>query len=229
MKKLNMIGEELIEYKIELGKDYSHLVMHSLKLGIEQMLKSNTISQEVYLSLLDNEMKVETFRAFLLAKPEFQKSEKELMEDYDMVANDILYKLKSYDIYDILKVSNPAEEAIHFTQTFFLDKDFARSYFDVEEIDLDRIFQRKGFFEKFAVLRLNKIFTDWILVEEFKENILKAEITKVYYGKEQESYNIDIEYVVPFELCENKSMRDDVILEIVRLYENSKHHFETMI
>lgn len=227
MKKLNMIGEELIEYKIELGKDYSHLVMHSLKLGIEQMLKNNSINQEVYLSLLDNEMKVETFKAFLLAKPEFQKSDKELIEDYDIVANDILYKLKNYEIYDILKASNPAEESIHFTQTFILDKDFARNYFDVEEVDLDRIFQRKGFFEKFAVLRLNKILTDWLLVEELKENLLKVELTKVYYGKE--SYNIDIEYVVPFELCENKSMRDDVILEIVRLYENSKHHFETMI
>lgn len=229
MKKLNMIGEELIEYKIELGKNYSHLVMHSLKLGIEQMLKNNTISQEVYLSLLDNEMKIETFKSFLLAKPEFQKSEKELIEDYDIVANDILYKLKSYDIYDVLKVSNPAKEAIHFTQTFFLDKEFARNYFDIEETDLDRVFQRKGFFEKFAVLRLSKILNDWLLVEEFKENILTATITKVYYSKEQESYNIDVEYIVPYELCENKSIRDDVILEIVRLYENSKHHFETMV
>ena len=230
MKKLNLVGEELLEYKKELKVNHSSLVKQSLQLGLEQKYTAKLISQEVYLATLDDDMSNEEFKSFLLAKKEFQKDLKEMMEDYDMVALDMLGMFKQYDVYDIQKDSLPEKERIHFIQTFTLDKDFAGQYFFLDkEEDLERIFQRKGFFEKFAILRLKRVFSDWQLVEEFKENLMKIKISDVYFNRDEETYNIDIEYQVNFELCENKSLRDDVVLEVTRLYESSKHHFETMM
>ena len=166
MKKLNLLGENVVEYKKELLKEHSSLVKQSLKLAIEQMVKASNITQEVYLALLDDEMSLEIFKAFLLKKPEFQKSSKELLEDYDMVGYDMINMFKKYDVIDIQMESKPEEEAIEFVQTFTLSKEFVTDYFLFEEGELNRLFQRKGFVEKFAILRLSRIFYDWTLIEE---------------------------------------------------------------
>ena len=73
------------------------------------------------------------------------------------------------------------EEVIEGKRTFLITEDFLKGYFYIPtEEDLEVLMKRKGFIEKFAILRLEKIFNDFLGKIEETDRIKVAHTNVVF-------------------------------------------------
>ncbi|TCJ98236.1 UNVERIFIED_ORG: hypothetical protein BDK47_11822 [Anoxybacillus amylolyticus] len=199
MERLNMLGMELLEYKKELmNEEYNKLVKKSLRLAVEQLATHRVIDVNTYEMIQDQTMSLDEFRAYLLMKKPFVKTEEEIFLEFEQIRQQFAMLLEREDIKTESIVK---KDLILATKSFVIDETFVLEYFRVDETDLFKLMKRKGFVEKFAALRLRAIFEGFL--ERFAHSDwIRTDVSLVYFDKEQSNYAIDLFFELPIEEME---------------------------
>ena len=187
MNKLNQLGCELIEYKQELNKDYSDVIIKSLMFTIDKLIEDDIIDVDVHYAIKEKDIKEEQLREILLNKEAYLKTEEELLKEYAVITKRIeeILELEEYEDTTISITNEVKLDKIQIMKEFILTEEFIKNYFYIEsESDYKALMNRKGFIEKFAILRLEKILRD------FKEGNLEENNDKLFLGYEMIYSNV---------------------------------------
>lgn len=202
MNKFNQYGETVLEYRTEfLNKDYSKLIHNSLKSTIEEKYDAELASLIKDTGLSDNEFKksISKFKVCL-------KSEEELKEEYQEIIDQLLLEGDEYD-----SKCNVAEETIEITKEYILDENFFRKYFDIQdEITFEKLMKKNGIFEKFAMLRLSKIFKDFIEDIDKRDINFKVKKSQIFFDSDRIVYGIYLDFIIPIDYIENEDSDFDI-------------------
>lgn len=229
MNKLNKVGNQMIEYKVELGKDYPELVINSLLAMVDKLAVDGVIDVDTHFSLKEKDISIESLRELLLSKTNFLKTHEELFAEYEEIRNHINELLGIDDEDEIIKtVSSVTNEKIAITKEFIITEDFMKNYFYIEtEKDYEILMKRKGFVEKFAILRLEKILRDFKAHAEIQSEDYEVINSNVFFEAERNVYGIHLLFNLPIEKIEDKERLEIIIEEIKVLMDKSTEYFES--
>ena len=205
MNRINELGMNLIEYKIELFKDYPKLVLDSLVLSIEKMLEVKAIDLDTFMLIKDDTVDIDSFKEYLLTKPNFSKTEEQLREEFEKIREKLNELLISNELENYETESNIDKDIISVSKKYVINEKFAMNYFGVDEKEILKLMKRKEFIEKFAVLRLTKILSEIVsMLDMSKSRFFKNDSSLVYFNEEEEGYCIDLIFEIDIKSIENE-------------------------
>ena len=190
MNKLNLLGLEVIEYKKELAKDYPELVKKALYSSIENLTTNNVIDLDTLYALKDEDMYIDSFTDYIYRNEKYLKTKEELTKEYEEIRiklNDFLETLGYKE--DIYTGSSVDDESIKISKIFYMDESFLRDYFH-NGINTDKLMERKGFAEMFAILRFPKIIKGFLDGYNYNKELYTCRASEVFYEKEVNAYGI---------------------------------------
>lgn len=226
MNRINQKGMELIQYKSELSKDYPELIKNSLVLALEQMVESKVLDMDTYMIVKDDTMKNEEFGSYLLTKPSFTKTEEEIFKEFEVLRGVLDEKLIEHKVEGLKTESVIDKDVILITRKFCFDEAFTMKYFGVEEKDLLKLMKRRGFIEKFAVLRLTAIFKELVEKITYPKDLFAVDVSLVYFDKDENGYSIDFTFEVDIERVEKKENLDSVSEHIKSIKEQAETFYQ---
>lgn len=226
MNKFNALGMEVLSYKTEyLNKDYPILVHNSIAVAIDA--KQN-IPEKIKMMLKDMSLDYEAFKKNLLIESVCLKTYEELLLEYEAIRASVENKIKKDDesLKNIVTFSKVENEEIEIKQEFVITEDFIRNYFSIaSEEEFEVLMSRKGFIEKFAILRLTKIFDNFVNGLD-KEDIFKTSHSLTFFKSEKNLYGIHMEYKIPIDSFEKKDLTDSICNKINKIATEAVKNYE---
>jgi len=228
MQKLNIFGQELMNYKKELSnKEYPKIVHDSLVLAVDKLLADKFIEDIVHTSLKDN-TSLNDFEKILLETKNCRKSQAELEKEYEELKNQFISNIYA----DITLIPNDIsfefqldEEKFLIKKDFLITDEFLKNYFYIPtEEEFEALIKRKGFIEKFAILRLEKVFNDFL---EKNQDIKEYNIshTNVFYNSETNNYGIQLDIEIEIEDMENEEKRVEIAKSVATVLAKADEHY----
>lgn len=218
MNRINQRGMDLIQYKTELMKEYPKLVRDSLLLALETMVENKVLDMDSYLVIKEENSDVSSFEEYLQSKSQFLKTDEEIFQEFEVIRMGLNEKLIANNLEGLQTESVIDKDLILITKKFSINEAFTMEYFGVKENDLLKLMKRRGFVEKFAVLRLTAIFKPFKETLEYPKDLFGCDISLVYFDKNVNGYSIDLYFEIPVEEVEREdkiSEYCDAIKEIV--------------
>lgn len=224
MNKFNVLGMEVLDYKTEYLKDYPKLVHDSIGLAIDT---KSDVEDDIKAHLKDMDLHFDDFKAYLLTQKSCLKTYEQLLTEYEVIRKSIDDKLASSEVGKELKsMSKVEEEIIQVQQKFIISDEFIREYFSIaDDKEFESLMTRKGFIEKFAILRLTKIFDDFLKNLE-ADNDIKIKHTLVFFDSEHNVYGIHLEYDIPIDLLEETVKVDAISKAIIDISEKADKNYK---
>lgn len=231
MNKLNALGQDLLSYKKELLNDsYSDIIKRSLELAVNKMAEDGVINVDILYDLTHNDIDLEQLTVMLLSNKACVKTNEELLMEYELLRE----KLNNYlDITDnededVNTSSDIRKEIIVVTKQFMLGEEFVKNYFDITNDSIQELIGRKGLLEKFAILRLNKIFKDFVSRQTIEnEDLLKLTYSEVFYESSSQSYGIHIMFKIPVEVLEDDANYAKIVPEIQDILNEATEYYNS--
>ena len=231
MNKLNALGQDLLSYKKELLNDsYSDIIKRSLELAVNKMAEDGVINVDILYDLTHNDIDLEQLTVMLLSNKACVKTNEELLMEYELLRE----KLNNYlDITDnededVNTSSDIRKEIIVVTKQFMLGEEFVKNYFDITNDSIQELISRKGLLEKFAILRLNKIFKDFVSRKTIEnEDLLKLTYSEVFYESSSQSYGIHIMFKIPVEVLEDDANYAKIVPEIQDILNEATEYYNS--
>ena len=160
---------------------------------------------------------------------EFLKSEEEIFAEFEVIREklDRLLKDKGMDYLQTESVID--KDVLLVTKKFCIDEGFTMSYFGVEEKDLLKLMKRRGFVEKFSVLRLTAIFKAFMEELEYSNDVLTCDVSLVYFDKDENGYSIDVFFELPIEEVEKEEKIEEMCEQIQTIVEKAEKHYELRV
>lgn len=194
MDRINKTGKMLIDYKKEIMKHYSPLVDESLKTSLNVLQERKILDESTIDSIINDSISLRDFETLIMSKREYLKSMKELAEEFEkvrLVVNESL--IRNSFINFVETESNIENDTITILRQYSLTPEFIKLFFGIADEDMENIMKKRGFAEKFAVLRLSKVFKE-ILSEMRVETEYSQGFSKVYYNASIEGFSVDYRY-----------------------------------
>lgn len=210
MDRINKIGKALLGYKREYSNHYSPIVDEALMISLENKLDKKMLSQETFDLIINDSVTYEELRKFILNKKEYLKTYKELFEEFEKVrelVNKTLHKLNFIDFIET--ESNVENNQITILKQYTLNEEYIKVFFGLEDKDMPQIMKKKGFAEKFAVLRLTKILKE-ILSEMRTDSEYSQGCSKVYYNSDCNGFSIDYKYRINVDSIKEENVEDKI-------------------
>lgn len=229
MNRINKKGMDLLGYKQELVKDYPELVKKSLLIAIEQMVENKVINLDAYEFVKQDVTTVEELERYLKEHDEFLKTEVEIFAEFEIIREKLDRMLKEKGSDSLQTESLINKDVLLVTKKFCIDEQFTLNYFGVEEVDLLKLMKRRGFVEKFSVLRLTAIFKAFMEELEYSQELLKCDVSLVYYDKVENGYSIDVFFELPIEEVEKEEKIEEMCEQIQSIVEKAEKHYEQRI
>ena len=223
MNKFNALGMEVLDYKTEYLKDYPQLVHDSIALAIDS--KSN-VEEEIKTKLKDTSFSYDDFKKYLLTQTSCLKTYEQLLVEYESIRQTLDNLLLKDEISkDLKSFSKVEDEQIQIVQEFVITEDFIKNYFTIEnEKDFEILMSRKGFIEKFAILRLTKIFDDFLkTLKDTTSFSLKHSL--VFFNSESNVYGIHLEYNISIEELEKENQIETITNKIIEISKNANKNY----
>lgn len=214
MNRINQRGMELLSYKTELLKEYPDIVRKSLELALEQMVENKVIDLDTYEFVRDASTTLDSLNEYLYTKNQFLKTEEEIFAEFEVIREKLNKRLADHGLDSLSTESVIDKDVILVTKKFCINEQFTLEYFGVEEKDLLKLMKRRGFVEKFAVLRLTAIFKPFMKEVTYPEDLFNCDVSLVYFDKEENGYSIDIFFELPIEEVEKEERIEDMCKEI---------------
>lgn len=224
MEKLNALGQEVLAYKKELLSPYPDLVIKSLLLSVDEMTKTGLIDIDINYQLKDKDSSIEGVRELLLNKESCLKTTEELFNEYEDIRKSFDKKIGIEHKEDKYTESFVENEQIALFQDFIITEEFIREYFYIEtEKDFETLMGRKNFFNKFAILRLQKILKDFI-----KETPCDLTLTHspVFYHESKKLYGIQLVYTYNIEDLEDASIVEILAQKTNEMMQKAMEYYE---
>lgn len=232
MKRLKHIAYELIDLKKELNNDdYAPVIKRALELSVDQMLEKGFIDLDTQLYVKDKMCSMEDFITHLEQTDIYKKTTEELELEYkkfiELLNNEIIeLGLDPEEFYCKADIS---EEKIKICKVFSLKEEFLKAFFyfnpDYDDVQLEKLMKRKGFIEKFAILRLPRIFFNFIDLCK-KNDSFVLEKTYPYYSFRKNCYSIDLVFNIDISKIELDENRVEVLKEIIPIIHEANIYFE---
>lgn len=245
MNKLNKVGMELLQFKAELLKDYPQLVRNSLILALDNLVTTEIVDYDTSCIVKNKDQSIELLTEYLYQKRNYVKTEVEIFKELESFRVQLDTKLKDQEIFDRVKTSSDSnKEVLRITKKYCLDENYVLNYFEIEEIDVLRLMKRKGFVETFAVLRLTKIFKDFIkkikeqngekinLTEDYissEDTIIfdfNCDVGLVYFDEEKNGYSIDFYIEIGVSIIENEEKFQEAVKETKYIIEQLEKYYD---
>ncbi len=205
MNKLNELGMNAIEFRKEfLNPAYPELVHDSIGYAIDKNFEDCPVVIEKMKTLSLSEQE---FVNFLLTQDVCKKTYEELLVEFETIR-----KKLSLDCDYVETISDVTNDNILVKMEMLLTEDFLREYFYIEsDAEFEKLMSRKGFIEKFAILRLKKIIADFLYTLN-REDVLAMTIsnTPVFFNSEKNVYGIYIEMKLNVNDLDTDSQIDEI-------------------
>lgn len=228
MNKYNQLGLELIKYKTELLKEYTDIIVNALYLAIDQLAQTKIIDTDTQAYLKDNNIKLKEFNKIIINDEKYIKSNEELLVEYEELREKINIRLAENDLINGIRTQSYVnKEKLQINKTFAIRKDYVMKFFGVNEEELEKLMKRKGFIEKFAVLRLPKIISDFLRATDYPTELLKVNGSLVYYDAINDGYSIDLSFDIPIDIVEDELNIEDIILNIKDIISNAEAYYDS--
>lgn len=229
MNKLNLLGLEIIEYKKELAKDYSELVKKSLNTSIEILASNDVIDVSTLYALQDNAMNIDPFIKFVYSNSKYLKTKEELTKEYESIRVKVNNFLEGFGYKeDIYTGSCIEEEVIKISKIFYMNEDFIKKYF-YNVTNIDKVMERKGFAEMFAILRLPKIIKGFLGDYNYNKEYYNCKASEVFYEKEVNAYGIYMITDLNIENIEEESSMEAILNDLVETFRALDEYYNERI
>lgn len=214
MRKINKVGEELVEFYRELRKDYPELVKKSLVNTLQQMLNNDVIDLSTFDLLKSENLNEESFLSLLMENKRYVKSESELLKESEAIRENLNKILSAENLTKLFTESHIEDDEIYVCKTFTIDENFVMEFFGVSETEIPRLMSRKGFVETFVALRLVKVILE--IIRETSRTVEKISIgnSLAYVDETDTRYNIDLVMRVSLEDLTKETEKERVLRDI---------------
>ncbi len=195
MDRINKTGKLLIDYKREYMKHYSPIVDASLHTSVDTLVSKNVCDESIAAAILNDNIPLKEFEIEVSSKREFLKTMKELAEEFDKIRSMVNKSLTKVGFVNFVETENNIEnDSITIIKQYSITPEFIKMYFGLTDDEMPAVMKKRGFAEKFAVLRLSKIFKE-IISEIRGDNTGCAQgFSKVYYNQSIDGFSVDYRY-----------------------------------
>lgn len=228
MQKLNLFGQQLLNYKKELeNKEYPKIVQDSLIMAVDKLATDEFINLDM-LTAIKSDMSFEEFEEVVLSTEKCCKTKAELENEFEELRNKFmleLYEDMALIPPDISFENDIENELLMIKKDFLITEEFLKNYFYIPTTeDFDALMKRKGFIEKFAILRLEKIFNDFLEKNsEIKDfNLLH---TNVFFNSETKNYGIQLILEINIDLIEKDENIDTLSNSVLSILTQAEEHY----
>lgn len=186
MKKLNMFGKDILEYKSELLKDYSKLVQRSLLDAAQKKLELTPDGMSVFEALKDSNVEIEDFKTILLNNSNFSKSEAEIRKELEELGKEKIKVLEDYGVFDVDADVDVNTDEVFIYKEIAFTSDYFREYFDIPDDALIALMKPKSIGERIARLRLSKFKK--VIEEEMEDEVKGGVLTNSEFLSKKDKY-----------------------------------------
>ena len=232
MKKLKPIGYELINLKKEISNtSYSDTIKRALEISVDQMLEKGFIDLNTQMYIKDTSLSVKDFVNYLHEVETFKKSKEELAIEYEEFISNLSNEicnlgLNKDEFYCSIDLDN---NRLKICKVFSLKAEFLKEFFYFEENSedeyLDKLMKRKGFVEKFAILRLPRIFFNFIDSCD-KNHHFELQKTYPYFDSKCNCYSIDLVFDIKIDKMEREDSKNKILNNILPIIDKANKYFD---
>jgi hypothetical protein len=229
MEILNKNGMILMDYRREFKRHYADSVDEALKDAILTLYKEGQIPEKLFRIILDDNVDDSVVYTYLLSRREFTKSSMELNSAFNEVrekVNDYLIKIDF--VKNVCTKNSVQTNRIYIIKQYDIPKDLLLSYFGLTPSEIIPLMKRKGFMDKFCVLRLSQAFKEIYNELDVPEHIDHG-YSLIYYNKLIQGFSIDYKYMVNINYISDEVHLKELMDKIKALDEIVDKKFETKI
>lgn len=227
MNRINKVGQEMIEYKNELGKSYPDIVKRSMIQVLEQLVSVGTIDLDTLNYVKNESVSIIDFERFIKESSLFEKTKEEIIAELRILEERLKEILELKDIEDLKTSIIESDEMVLVNQAFVIDESFVLRYFDInEESEVTALMKRGGFAEKFAVLRLNAIFKQFLREKKAELEDVEMDLSFVVYDNALQGYKIEIYFAIAEDKFDDEDALMAYIDTIMEVAEDARMEFE---
>ena len=214
MELLNKNGLELMNARRRFLRHYANDIDNIVKEYIYSLYKEGRIPEKLFRILLDEKVDDAEVYAYLVSRREFTKSSVELNSEFDITRAKVNEKLIDIGFTRNVRTENsPTTNRIYIIKQYDVPKDFLLSYFGLTPIEIIPLMRRKGFMDKFCVLRLLQVFKEIYTELEIPDHV-DHQFSKVYYNNALQGFSLDYKYMVNLNYLRDPARLADVVIKI---------------
>lgn len=229
MEILNKNGMILMDYRREFKRHYADSVDEALKDAILTLYKEGQIPEKLFRIILDDNVDDSVVYTYLLSRREFTKSSMELNSEFNEVrekVNEYLIKINFVD--NVCTKNSINTNRIYVIKQYDIPKELLLSYFGLTPSEIIPLMRRKGFMDKFCVLRLSQAFKEIYSELKVPEHIDHG-YSLIYYNKLIQGFSIDYKYMVNINYINDEEHLSDVLDKIKVLDAEVEEKFKTKV
>ena len=217
----------LMDYRREFKRHYADSVDEALKDAILTLYKEGQIPEKLFRIILDDNIDDSVVYTYLLSRREFTKSSMELNSAFNEVrekVNDYLIKINF--VRNVCTKNSINTNRIYVIKQYDIPKDLLLSYFGLTPSEIIPLMKRKGFMDKFCVLRLSQAFKEIYSELKVPEHIDHG-YSLIYYNKMIQGFSIDYKYMVNINYINDEEHLSDIMEKIKDLDAIVEKKFES--
>ncbi|MFY0516609.1 hypothetical protein ACOMCU_02075 [Lysinibacillus sp. UGB7] len=227
MNRINKVGQEMIEYKNELAKNYPDLVKRSMISVLEQLVSVGTIDLDTLNYVKNESVSIIDFERFIKESPLFEKTKEEIIAELRILEDRLKEILDLKDIEDLKTSIIERDEMVLVNQVFVFDEAFVLRYFDIsDESEVTTLMKRGGFVEKLAVLRLNAILKPFLREKKAELEKVEMDLSFVVYDNALQGYKIEIYFAISEDKFDDEEELLAYVDTIMEVAEDARTEFE---
>ena len=216
-----------MDYRREFKRHYADSVDEALKEAILNLYKEGQIPEKLFRIILDDNVDDAVVYTYLLSRREFTKSSMELNSAFNEVrekVNDYLIKINF--VRNVCTKNSINTNRIYVIKQYDIPKDLLLSYFGLTPSEIIPLMKRKGFMDKFCVLRLSQAFKEIYSELKVPEHIDHG-YSLIYYNKMIQGFSIDYKYMVNINYINDEEHLADIMEKIKDLDAIVEKKFES--
>lgn len=226
MELLNKNGNVLMGYRREFKRHYADSVDEALKDAVYTLYKEGQISEKLFRMIFDENIEDGDVYSYLVSKREFTKSSMELNSEFDQVRERVnTYLIKIGFTKNVCTKNSINTNRIYVIKQYDIPKDLLLRYFGLTPTEIIPLMKRKGFMDKFCVLRLSQAFKEIYGSLKVPEH-LDHGYSLIYYNKSIQGFSIDYKYMVNINYIMDEERMMDVMDRIKDLDAIVEKQFE---
>lgn len=217
MELLNKNGLTLMDYRRRFKRHYGATIDEALKNAIYVLYKEGQIPEKLFRILLDENIDDGDVYAYLVSKREYTKSSTELNSEFDRVREHVNnYLIKIGFTKNVCTENSIGTNRIYVIKQYDISKELLQKFFGLTPTEIIPLMKRKGFMDKFCVLRLSQAFKEIYSSLKVPEHIDHGYYL-VYYNKSIQGFSIDYKYMVNINYIMDEERLMDVMDQIKEL------------
>lgn len=229
MERLNKSGRTLLEYRSEFKKHYSDSIDESLKEAVNILYNEKKIDEKIFRNILNESISDDDFEIMLSKRKEFTKNTNELNYEFDLVRKKINEYMIDIGFTTSMNTKNSLDiNKIIIIHQFDLNRNYIMSSFGVNQTEIIPLMKRRGFVEKFAVLRLNQVLKEIYGEMKMPEDIDHG-YSLVYYNKKTQSFSIDYKFYINVDVAADEKRMKELVNKIKELDKIIDKKFHTKL